>query len=100
MINYISAKQSTLSQFITPYDGDLLADYRCVKLSLIVPWETFDNRCVSLVNSSQDRPGISPKIVLGTLIIKYKENFSDEKKHKQSKKTYTCSFSLDYKVFK
>jgi hypothetical protein len=31
------------------------------------------------MNSSHGRPGISPRIVLGALIIKHKENLSDEK---------------------
>ena len=31
------------------------------------------------MNSSQGRPGISPRTILGALIIKHKENLSDEK---------------------
>ncbi len=79
MIDYISEKQLSITEFKTPFKTDLLADNRWVKLATIVPWETFANLYISLMNTKQGRPGISPRIVLGALIIKHKENLSDEK---------------------
>ena len=79
MIDYISEKQLFISEFKTPFNSGLLADNRWVKLASIVPWETFANLYISLMNPSQGRPGISPRIVLGALMIKHKENLSDEK---------------------
>lgn len=79
MIDYISEKQTTISEFKTPFRKGLLPDNRWVRLAEIVPWETFANLYISLMNTKQGRPGISPRIVLGALIIKHKENLSDEK---------------------
>ena len=79
MIAYTSEKQVSITEFKTPFSTNLLTDNRWVKLSCIVPWETFANLYISLMNTSQGRPGISPRIVLGSLIIKHKENLSDEK---------------------
>lgn len=79
MIDYISEKQLSISEFKTPFNTSLLTDNRWIKLASIVPWETFANLYISLMNTSQGRPGISPRIVLGALIIKHKENLSDEK---------------------
>ena len=81
MIDYISEKQLSISEFKTPFNTSLLTDNRWIKLASIVPWETFANLYISLMNTSQGRPGISPRIVLGALIIKHKENLSDEKKY-------------------
>jgi len=79
MIAYISEKQLSISEFKTPFKTDLLPDNRWVTLAGIVPWETFADLYISLMNTKQGRPGISPRIVLGALIIKHKENLSDEK---------------------
>ena len=79
MIDYISEKQLSISEFKTPFHSDLRADNRWVEMASIVPWETFANLYVSLMDAKQGRPGISPRIVLGALIIKHKENLSDVK---------------------
>jgi IS5 family transposase len=79
MIAYISEKQLSISEFKTPFKADLLPDNRWVELASIVPWDTFSDLYISLMNTTQGRPGISPRIILGALIIKHKENLSDEK---------------------
>jgi len=79
MITYISKKQLSISEFKTPFKTELLTDNRWVELASIVPWDTFASLYISLMNSSQGRPGISPRTILGALIIKHKENLSDEK---------------------
>ena len=79
MIQYSSEKQLSITEFKTPFQADLSADNRWVKLASIVPWDTFANLYISLMNQKHGRPGISPRIILGALIIKHKENLSDEK---------------------
>lgn len=79
MVEYFSEKQLSISEFKTPFQTELSADNRWVTLAGIVPWDTFANLYISLMNSNHGRPGISPRIVLGALIIKHKENLSDEK---------------------
>lgn len=79
MIDYISEKQLSIFEFKTPFSQDLNPDNRWVKLAEVVPWELFANQYISLMNTKHGRPGISPRTVLGALIIKHKENLSDEK---------------------
>jgi hypothetical protein len=79
MINYISEKQISIEEFKTPFQAELSADNRWVKLASVVPWDSFANLYISLMSPKHGRPGISPRIILGALIIKHKENLSDEK---------------------
>jgi len=79
MIEYFSEKQLSIKEFKTPFKTELSPDNRWVKLASVVPWETFANLYMSLMDIHQGRPGISPRIILGALIIKHKENLSDQK---------------------
>ena len=77
MINYISEHQLTIEEFKTPFQTSLRSDNRWVKLSAIVPWDDFASAYISMMNSGFGRPGISPRLVLGALIIKHKEKLDD-----------------------
>ena len=77
MINYISEKQLSIEEFKTPFQTSLLPDNRWVRLSSVVPWDRFASSYISLMNSDFGRPGISPRLVLGALIIKHKEKLDD-----------------------
>ncbi|MBE9541731.1 MAG: transposase, partial [Proteobacteria bacterium] len=77
MVRYISERQLSIEEFKTPFQAKLSAENRWVKLSQVVPWDEFASAYVSMMNTSQGRPGISPRIVLGALIIKHKEKLDD-----------------------
>ncbi|WP_142785122.1 IS5 family transposase [Changchengzhania lutea] len=77
MINYISERQLSIEEFKTPFQTTLLSDNRWVVLSKIVPWDTFASSYISMMNTNTGRPGISPRIVLGALIIKHMEKLDD-----------------------
>ena len=77
MINYISERQLTIEEFKTPFQKSLLAGNRWVMLSSVVPWDSFASAYISMMNSGFGRPGISPRLVLGALIIKHKEKLDD-----------------------
>jgi hypothetical protein len=77
MIRYTSIKQLSIFDFKTPFDASLSADNRWVKLSEIVPWDVFASTYLSSMSSDLGRPGLDPRLVLGALIIKHKENLSD-----------------------
>jgi len=79
MVHYISEKQLSIFDFKTPFNVELLADNRWVVMSKDVPWDVFANHYISLMDATHGRPGISPRIVLGALIIKHSENLSDRK---------------------
>lgn len=77
MVRYISEKQLTIEEFKTPFRQKLSADNRWVKLSQVVPWDEFASAYMSMMDSTQGRPAVSPRIVLGALIIKHMEKLDD-----------------------
>jgi transposase, IS5 family len=77
MVRYISDKQLSIEEFKTPFQAKLSAENRWVKLSKVVPWDEFAAAYISMMNGGFGRPGVSPRIVLGALIIKHLENLDD-----------------------
>lgn len=77
MVKYNSERQLTIEEFKTPFQTSLNADNRWVKLSKIVPWDKFASVYMSMMTVDFGRPGISPRIVLGALIIKHLEKLDD-----------------------
>lgn len=77
MIKYNSEQQLTIEEFKTPFHASLLPDNKWVKLNGIVPWDKFASSYISMMNNGFGRPGISPRIVLGALIIKHLEKLDD-----------------------
>jgi len=77
MVRYISEKQLTIEEFKTPFRAKLSAENRWVKLSKAVPWDEFASAYMAMMNKGHGRPSISPRIVLGALIIKHLEKLDD-----------------------
>ena len=67
----------SIEEFKTPFRANLSADNRWVKLAQVVPWDKFASVYMSLMSSDSGRPGVSPRTVLGALIIKHMENLDD-----------------------
>ena len=77
MVRYISEKQLSIEEFKTPFQAKLSADNRWVKLSQVVPWDEFASAYMTMMNKGFGRPGVSPRTVLGALIIKHIEKLDD-----------------------
>jgi hypothetical protein len=77
MIRYTPESQLSLEMFETPFDAALLSDNRWVKLSELVPWDKFASIYMRKMSSNMGRTGVSPRVVLGALIIKHKEKLDD-----------------------
>lgn len=77
MVHYISEKQLTIEEFKTPFQQKLSAENRWVKLSQVVPWDDFASAYMTMMNATHGRPGVSPRLVLGALIIKHLEKLDD-----------------------
>jgi hypothetical protein len=77
MVRYISEKQLSIEEFKTPFQAKLSPENRWVKLSQVVPWDEFASAYMTMMNNGFGRPGVSPRIVLGALIIKHLENLDD-----------------------
>ena len=77
MIRYESTRQLTIEEFKTPFQTSLLPENRWVKLAEVVPWDKFASIYINMMNKSFGRPAVSPRIVLGALIIKHIEKLDD-----------------------
>lgn len=77
MVRYISEKQLTIEEFKTPFRANLSTDNRRVKLVLVVHRDKFGSIYMSLMSSDSGRPRVSPRTVLGALIIKHLEKPDD-----------------------
>jgi transposase, IS5 family len=77
MVNYISENQLSIEEFKTPFRAKLSPENRWVKLSQVVPWDKFASAYMSMMDKGFGRPGVSPRTVLGALIIKHLENLDD-----------------------
>ena len=77
MVKYESTKQLTIEEFRTPFYRKLSAENRWVKLSQVVPWDRFAKIYMEVMDKKIGRPGLSPRIVLGALIIKHLKKLDD-----------------------
>lgn len=77
MVRYKSAKQLTIEDFDNPFQQKLLENNRWIKLSKIVPWDRFASIYMKAMDKVMGRPGLSPRIVLGALIIKHMRKLDD-----------------------
>ena len=71
MVRYESTQQLTIEKFKTPFKKVLSAGNRQVRLSKLVPWDRFVKIYLEGMDKRVNRPGLSPGIVLGVLIIKH-----------------------------
>jgi IS5 family transposase len=77
-MSYTSPLQMSL--FEMPFEQQLSMDNRWVKLSRVTPWDKIDFIYKINLSSGQGSGGALPsRLVIGALIIKFKENLSDEK---------------------
>ena len=77
MIRYTPENQLSIEAFKTPFKNSLSPDNRWVNLAKIVPWDKFAFLYISMMDSGFGRPGVSPRVVLGALIIKHMEKLND-----------------------
>jgi transposase, IS5 family len=76
---YSSPNQIIIPGFETPFQQKLDLNNRWIRLSMKIPWDIFAsiyNKKMS--GSSEGRPPLSARLVLGALFLKYFNNWSDE----------------------
>ena len=77
MVRYESTKQLTIEEFKTPFYRKLSKENRWVKLSQVVPWDRFEEIYMEVMDKRMGRPGVSPRTILGALIIKHIKKLDD-----------------------
>jgi transposase, IS5 family len=97
---YISPNQLSLEGFQTPFEQKLSKDNRWVVLAQLIPW---DDVCAIYLKhvgvSTTGRPAISPRIVLGSLIIKHLGNLDDRETVEQIRENMYMQYFLGYSSF-
>jgi len=98
--HYVSPNQLTLDGFQTPFEQKLSKDNRWVVLAHLIPWDEVCALYLKHVGvSSTGRPAISPRVVLGSLIIKHLGNFDDRETVEQIRENMYMQYFLGYSSF-
>ena len=97
---YVSPAQLTLEGFETPFDRSLNPKNRWVVLARLIPWDEICNIYLKHTGiSPTGRPPISPRIVLGSLIIKHLCNLDDRETVDQISENIYMQYFLGYSSF-
>lgn len=91
--------QFTLDDFRLPFEGNLSADNRWVKLAGIIPWDEIETRYASLFPSNTGNVAKPARMAVGSLIIKERCNFTDEETVEQIKENPYLQYFIGLKEF-
>lgn len=98
--NYVSPKQLVLSGFETPFSQKLSPSNRWVILGNALPWDEVCNIYLKQIGiSSTGRPAISPRVVIGSIIIKHICNLDDRETVAQITENMYMQYFLGYTSF-
>jgi hypothetical protein len=97
---YESTRQLVLAGFETPFERELDKRNRWVILSHLIPWDEICGIYLRKVPpASTGRYGINPRIVLGSLIIKYLCHLDDRETVDQISENVYMQYFLGYSSF-
>ena len=97
---FVSPSQLTLEGFETPFSRKLSSDNRWVVLAGKIPWDEICNIYTKHVGlSSTGRPPISPRVVIGSIIIKHMCNLDDRETVAQISENMYMQYFLGYSSF-
>lgn len=97
--SYVSPGQLTLCGFETPFEQKLDASNRWVKLSSLIPWDKIVSRYDLRFRSSEGRPPINGRIVIGAVVIKHMICLSDRETIEQIRENVYLQYFLGYPSF-
>lgn len=97
---YTSQNQLTLDCFQTPFDQKLLKDNRWVVLADLIPWDEICGLYLKHVGiSDTGRPPLSPRLVIGSIMIKHLCNLDDRETIDQITENMYMQYFLGYSSF-
>ena len=97
---YVSPNQLTLNCFETPFEQKLNPDNRWVVLARLIPWDEVCNLYLKNVGvNTTGRPALSPRVVIGSLIIKHMCNLDDRETVNQISENIYMQYFLGYSSF-
>ena len=97
--SYTSPNQLTLAGFETPFVQQLNKDNRWVKMSQAIPWDKIVPHYDHLFSSSEGRPPISGRVIIGAMIIKHIEGLTDRSTIQHIQENMFMQYFLGYSSF-
>jgi transposase, IS5 family len=98
--SYLSPSQLSLGCFKSPFDQQLNPRNRWVILARLIPWDEICNLYLKNIGvSSTGRPPLSPRVVIGSLIIKHLCNLDDRETVDQISENIYMQYFLGYASF-
>lgn len=97
---YVSPSQLTLDCFKTPFDNQLLSTNRWVVMARVIPWDDICGLYLKHVGISDiGRPPLSPRVVIGSVMIKHLLNLDDREVVAQISENMYMQYFLGYSSF-
>src|SRR5690606_16059475 len=97
---YVSPNQLSLECFQTPFEQHLNKKNRWVVLAELIPWDEICNLYLKHVGiATTGRPAISPRVVIGSLIIKHMCNLDDRETVDQISENMYMQYFLGFSSF-
>ncbi|MDP3352427.1 MAG: IS5 family transposase [Flavobacteriaceae bacterium] len=98
--SYISPSQLTMDCFQSPFEQELNPTNRWVVLSRLMPWDEVCNLYLKNVGvSPTGRPPLSPRVIIGSMIIKHLCNLDDRETVDQISENIYMQYFLGYSSF-
>ena len=100
LLHYESPHQLVIEGFESPFEQKLNSQNRWVVLAKLIPWDEICGVYLKQVGiSSTGRPALSPRVVIGSLIIKYMCNLDDRETVDQISENIYMQYFLGYPSF-
>lgn len=97
---YVSPSQTVLVGFESPFSKKLDPDNRWIVLSNRIPWDKIVSKYnQQMSGSSEGRPPLSGRIVVGALIIKHLNNWDDRETILQIQENMYLQYFVGYDTF-
>lgn len=96
---YVSPNQLVLEGFKTPFDQQLTRANRWVKLSEAIPWDSIVSLYEAQFKSTEGRPPINGRVILGAVIIKHMLDLTDRETVSQLTENMFMQYFLGYAGF-
>ncbi|MBK9255362.1 MAG: IS5 family transposase [Saprospiraceae bacterium] len=99
-LRYLSPSVVPLPGFETPFDQHLDKNNRWVKLAQLIPWDSIVNIYLSkLKNQKLGADSINPRVVIGAMIIKHINDFSDRETVLQIQENVYMQYFIGFSSF-
>lgn len=97
---YVSQSQLTLDGFESPFDRSLNPENRWVQLAHALPWDDIVSTYRKFIpEKTTGRPDLSPRVVLGAIIIKHMCDIDDRETVEQISENIYMQYFLGYSSF-